>query len=43
VTLYRDGRKSEDLSGDTLVFATSMGETVVIVPLGTTPQRVVID
>jgi hypothetical protein len=43
VTLYRDGRKSEDLSGETLAFATSIGETIVIVPLGTTPQPVVID
>src|SRR5713101_10112271 len=32
VTLYRSGRKAEDLSGATLTFGTAKGETVVVVP-----------
>jgi hypothetical protein len=40
VTLYRDGRKAEDLSGDTLAFKTAKAETVVIVPLGSVPAPV---
>jgi hypothetical protein len=40
VTLYRNGSKAEDLSGDTLVFATAKGERVVIVPKGTVPAPI---
>jgi len=40
VTLYRDGKKAEDLSGATIVFPTGKGETVVIVPKGSEPTRV---
>jgi hypothetical protein len=40
VTLYRNGRRAEDLSGETLVFATSKGETVTAVPRNTTPAPV---
>jgi hypothetical protein len=39
-TVFRNGRKAEDLSGDTLVFATATGETIVIVPRGKTPAPV---
>ena len=40
VTLYRDGKKAEDLSGATLAFPTGKSETVVIVPKGSEPSRV---
>ena len=40
VTLYRNNRKAEDLSADTLAFSTARGETVVIVPRGATPTPV---
>jgi hypothetical protein len=36
VTLYRNGRKAEDLSGETLAFLTAKGETTVVVPRGAT-------
>jgi hypothetical protein len=39
VTLYRDGRKAEDFSGSLLTFPTTEGETIVIIPRGTTPPR----
>ncbi len=39
VTLYRDGNKAEDLSGSLLTFPTAKGETIVIVPQGSTPSR----
>jgi hypothetical protein len=39
-TLYRDGRKAEDLVGPTLVFATAKGEPIVVVPRGTIPRAV---
>lgn len=37
VTLFRNGRKADNLSGDTLTFPTAQGETVVLVPAGTNP------
>ncbi len=40
VTLYRNGKKAEDLSGATLVFPTGRDETVVVVPKGSEPLRV---
>ncbi len=40
VTLYRNGRKAEDLTGETLAFPTAKGETIVVVPRGTTPTIV---
>ena len=40
VTLYRDGRKGEDLSGATLAFPTAKGEHLVIAPAGSPPQPV---
>ena len=40
VTLYREGRKAEGLSGATLAFPTAKGEHVVIAPAGSTPQPV---
>lgn len=43
VTLYRDGRKAEDISGDVLKFGTGRGETIVLVPKGATPTRVKIN
>jgi len=39
VTLYRNGKKAEDLSGSLLKFPTSKGETVVVVPLGSAASR----
>jgi hypothetical protein len=38
VTLYRDGKKAEDLSGETLMFPTKKGETIVVVPKGSMPS-----
>jgi hypothetical protein len=40
VTLYRSGKKAEDLTGGTLTFATAAGERIVAVPQGATPQIV---
>jgi hypothetical protein len=40
VTLYRNGKRAEDIAGRTLTFPTSAGERVVVVPLGSTPQTV---
>ncbi len=40
VTLYRNGKKAEDAAGGTLVFATTKGERVVIVPKGTAPAQI---
>ena len=40
VTLYRNGAKAEDLSGEVLTFPTAKGETVVIVPRGSEPSHV---
>ena len=40
VTLYRNGKRAEDLAGRTLTFATAAGERVVVVPRGATPQIV---
>jgi len=42
LTLYRDGRKAEDLSADSsglLRFPTSRGETITVVPKGSTFSR----
>jgi hypothetical protein len=39
VTLYRNGKKAEDLSGASLAFSTAKGETIVVVPKGATPPR----
>lgn len=38
LTLYRNGRKAEALSGATVTFDTVKGETVVVVPLGDVPR-----
>ncbi len=40
VTLYRNGKKAEDLSGAILTFPTGQGETIVAVPKGSEPARV---
>jgi hypothetical protein len=40
VTLYRNGKKVENLSGATLAFPTAKGETIVVVPKGSEPARV---
>jgi hypothetical protein len=34
VTLYRDGKKAEDLAGALLAFATAKGEDIVLAPKG---------
>lgn len=39
VTLYRNGKKAEDLSGSMLKFPTAPGETVTAVLQGTKPSR----
>ena len=39
VTLYRNGRKAEGLSGPLLVFSTAKGETITVVLKGTKPSR----
>jgi len=39
-TLYHDGKKGEDLAGEILTFATCKGETIVVVPRGSTPAAV---
>ena len=39
-TLFRNGRSAETIAGETLTFATAKGETVVVVPEGTTPAVV---
>lgn len=36
ITLYRDGKKTKNISGSLLVFLTKNGETVTIVPKGKT-------
>jgi hypothetical protein len=38
VTLYRDGKKAEDLSGTLLAFPTVKGETITVLPKGTSPS-----
>jgi hypothetical protein len=40
VTLWRDGKKGEGLTGDVLVFPTDKNETIVVVPQGSTPSTV---
>jgi len=40
VTLYRNGRKAEDVKGALLTFTTSRGEDVVLVPEGTSLEKV---
>jgi len=40
VTLHRDGREAQELSGETLIFPTAKGETVVLVTKGSTPRAV---
>jgi hypothetical protein len=39
VTLFRDGRKAEDVSGALLKFSTRRGERIVVVLPGTTPGQ----
>jgi hypothetical protein len=39
MTLFRNGKQSEDLSGDLVTFLTQPNETITIVPKGTTPAR----
>ena len=39
VTLYRNGNKSESLSGSDLEFAAVKGEVIVLVRSGTTPAQ----
>lgn len=38
MTLYRDGRKSESLTGSLFKFSTGQGESIVLVQPGATPQ-----
>jgi hypothetical protein len=40
VTLYRDGKKGENLTGELLAFPTRKGETILVVPRGSTPSAV---
>jgi hypothetical protein len=40
VTLYRNGKKAEDLAGETLAFPTREGETIVVAPKGVEPSIV---
>jgi hypothetical protein len=40
VTLYRDGKQAEDISGDTLKFSTTRNETIVLVPKGSKPAKI---
>jgi hypothetical protein len=35
VTLYRDGKKAQDLEGESLTFPTRKGEDIVVAPKGT--------
>jgi hypothetical protein len=37
VTLHRDARKAEDLTGDVMTFPTRQGEIVAVVPRGSMP------
>jgi hypothetical protein len=39
VTLYRDGRQSENLKAGLLRFSTRQGERIVIVPAGAAPEK----
>ena len=39
LTLYRNGKKAEDLSGTRLTIPTARGETITVVPRGSTPSR----
>jgi hypothetical protein len=39
LTLYRNGKKAEDLSGSLAAFQTTRGETVIVVPKGSTLVR----
>jgi hypothetical protein len=39
VTLHRNGRKAEDLSGSLLKFETARGETVVVVQRDSEPEQ----
>lgn len=40
VTLYRDGKQAEDVSGNTLKFSTTKNETIVLVPKGSKPAPI---
>lgn len=40
VTLYRDGAKAENISGNILSFTTKKDETIVIVPKGSEPSSI---
>lgn len=40
VSLYQNGHKADDISGEILSFPTSKNETVVLVPSGVTPKPV---
>jgi len=40
--LFRNGKQTESLSGEQLTFATERGETVTLVPKGSSPQRKII-
>jgi hypothetical protein len=39
LTLYRNGKKAEDLSGNLVKFNTAKGETITLVPQGTVPAK----
>jgi hypothetical protein len=39
VSLFRNGKKAEDLSGSLVTFATNRGETIVAVKQGSTPDQ----
>jgi hypothetical protein len=40
VTVHRGGKPAETLSGQTLAFATSPGETIVLALAGSTPRPI---
>ena len=42
LSLYRNGKKAEDLSGTLITFSTKPGEIVTIVPSGFSPPKIVI-
>jgi hypothetical protein len=39
VTLYRDGKRAEEVKGSLLTFATRKGETVLALRSGSSPEK----
>jgi len=39
VTLYRDGKQSEDMQGSLLAFQSRKGENIVVTPRGSSPDK----